>query len=207
MATAEGGEDASGVPLTSATGRFSVTQRFGTSVPRQGLSPAALRAFLKRHEGKTFQPSAAEKADAKVAPVALRFEDLATFQVVERIIKPDTEQSAGSYAELLLQQARGRRCAPDAKAAAVFTPRAGRRSPRHHLTPTQDARDELGRPHVGQATVFVSHAWAYSFADLCAALLARFDPPRGGDADGATADAEATTPFLWLGACARACSC
>ena len=93
-------------PLGSATGRFSVTQRFGTSVPRQGLSPAALRAFIKRHEGKTFQPSAEEKADTAVTPVALRFEDLTTFQVVARVIKPATAQSAGSYAELLLQQAR-----------------------------------------------------------------------------------------------------
>ena len=93
----------------AATTRLSVTQRFGTSVSRLGLSPAGLRAFVAQHEQAVFQPSAEELADATApAPVALRFNDLTTFQVVARVIKPATVHTAGSYAELLLQQARRR---------------------------------------------------------------------------------------------------
>jgi hypothetical protein len=34
----------------------------------------------------------------------------------------------------------------------------------------QRGDSSAGRPHVAAANVFVSHAWAYSFRDLCAAL-------------------------------------
>jgi hypothetical protein len=47
--------------------------------------------------------------------------------------------------------------------------------------------DASGRPHVGLATVFVSHAWDNAFADLQDALMERF----GADED----------VFLWNGAC------
>jgi hypothetical protein len=55
----------------------------------------------------------------------------------------------------------------------------------------QDVRDARGRPHVGPATRFVSHAWSYPFADLLAALLAR--------AEAAPHDATAEDEYLWIG--------
>ena len=60
----------------------------------------------------------------------------------------------------------------------------------------RDEPDGRGAPSVARATRFVSHAWAYSFADLLAALLAH------APAD----DAE----YYWIGAhppraCSRAC--
>jgi hypothetical protein len=62
--------------------------------------------------------------------------------------------------------------------------------------------DARGRPHVGPATRFVSHAWSYSFADLLAALLMRAK---------AAPLAAAEDEYLWIGAarlllpCAHAC--
>lgn len=49
---------------------------------------------------------------------------------------------------------------------------------------------------MGNATVFVSHAWTYPFADLLAALEARF----GGDGT-------APAAYLWLGALASSLRC
>ncbi len=46
----------------------------------------------------------------------------------------------------------------------------------------------MGRPLVAPATAFLSHAWAYPFEDVLAALLSRFE----GDADGV---------YVWAGAC------
>jgi hypothetical protein len=100
------GEAPAGAPLGGEGRRGSLTQRFGTSVPRLGLSPAGLRAFVAQHAGSICQPAAEELANTALAPVALRFEDLTTFQVVARVIKPATTNTAGAYAELLLQQAR-----------------------------------------------------------------------------------------------------
>ena len=93
--------------LDGSSARLSVTQRFGTAVPRHGLSPSWLRAFVKEYAGRTLQPSEEERNDpCAAAPVALRFEDLTTTQVVERIIKPSTVHTGGSYAELLQEQVR-----------------------------------------------------------------------------------------------------
>lgn len=171
--------------LGTTTARLSVTQRFGTAVPRQGLSPAGLRAFVTQHAGQIFPPAAEERADgAGPAPVSLRFEDLTTFQVVARVIKPATEHTGGSYAELLLQQVRPGR-------PVSCAPLRGRAQARH--PGSQDARDApSGLPVVGPATVFVSHAWKYPFADLVAALTARFDS--ASDA----ALAAAAQPYLWI---------
>jgi hypothetical protein len=127
------------------------------AVPLEGISPAALRAFCAAHAGAVLQPTAAEvdaaAAAGEAAPTALPFEALTTAQVVQRVIKPATLHTQGSYAKLLLQRA-----APGAAA-----------------------------PPVARATVFLSHAWAYPFRDLTAAVFARFE----GAEDGV---------FLWNGA-------
>jgi hypothetical protein len=66
---------------------------------------------------------------------------------------------------------------------------------------TQGARDAAGLPHVGAATVFVSHAWAYSFADLLAALESRFGEANVAPGDAAAAPYAALPgTFMWLGA-------
>jgi hypothetical protein len=83
------------------------------AVPSVGLSLAAIRAFAAAHAGEELEPAAAEAAqaaaDGSPTPVAQRFEALTTAQVVHRVIKPATAHTQGSYAELLLQQARRRR--------------------------------------------------------------------------------------------------
>ena len=38
----------------------------------------------------------------------------------------------------------------------------------------RDERDEEGRPFVGKATVFVSHAWKYGFIDVSVATMLQF---------------------------------
>ena len=70
-------------------------------VPRHGLSLAALRAFMSEHAGCTFSPAADEVVSEGVP---LPFEALTTAQVVQRVIKPVTVHTGGSYAELLLQK-------------------------------------------------------------------------------------------------------
>jgi hypothetical protein len=59
-------------------------------------------------------------------------------------------------------------------------------------TTPQGACDARGRPHAGDATRFVSHAWRCPFADLLAALLARAEE----EAHVASAEDE----YLWIGA-------
>ena len=104
---AAGDAPAGAASLAQASAHASLSQRFGTAVPRQGLSPAGLRVFVAQHAGSVFLPAEEELAvkDAP-APVALRFEQLTTFQVVARVIKPETRKTASSYAELLQQQVR-----------------------------------------------------------------------------------------------------
>ena len=78
-------------------------------VPREGLSLAALRAFAAAHAGRPFAVcapgNAASPADSKL------FEALTTAEVVEAVVKPETQGKGPSgddctYAELLLAQAR-----------------------------------------------------------------------------------------------------
>ena len=52
----------------------------------------------------------------------------------------------------------------------------------------QGACDARGQPHVARATRFVSHAWAYPFADLLSALEAH-------------AEQDTETAYFWIGAC------
>jgi hypothetical protein len=92
-----------------------LTKRFGTSVPRYGISTAGLRAFIKQHENVEFDPTTDELPEKKQggesdAPRRLRFEELTTAQVVHRIIKPATVQHGCSYAELLEQARMGATC-------------------------------------------------------------------------------------------------
>ncbi len=56
----------------------------------------------------------------------------------------------------------------------------------------QGVRDARGRPRVGPATRFVSHAWSYPFADLLAALFAH-----------GRAAPHAEDEYLWIGAAAQ----
>jgi hypothetical protein len=58
-----------------------------------------------------------------------------------------------------------------------------------HAGCAQGRRDATGRPFVSRATVFVSHAWSYTFTDLVAALLAKFKD-----------DSERDAVYLWNGA-------
>ena len=78
-------------------------------VPREGLSLAALYAFAAAHAGQSFSVSAPD--DAAAPPVSKLFEALTTAQVVEAVIKPETQGKGPggddcTYAELLLAQAR-----------------------------------------------------------------------------------------------------
>jgi hypothetical protein len=88
--------------------------------------------------------------------------------VVQRVIKPATAHTGESYADLLLAQAR--HCTATARRAELTG----------HGLRAQGRRDPAGRPFVARATVFVSHAWSYTFDDLVAALMAKFkeDPAR-----------------------------
>jgi hypothetical protein len=79
--------------------------------PRHGISLAALRAFVDELRGATIPPSEYELADWRAAarpgsvapqPAPALFESLTTTQVVQRIIKPLTASTGGSYADLLL---------------------------------------------------------------------------------------------------------
>jgi len=80
-------------------------------VPLEGLSLAALRAFVEEHRGRTFEvPSNAGAAASHT--VTLPFEQLTTAQVVHGVIKPASALGVAgkgvpcSYAELLLAQVR-----------------------------------------------------------------------------------------------------
>jgi hypothetical protein len=166
-------------------GRTSLTERFGLSVPRCGLSLRAIRAFAAAHAGTLCAPAADEDSSA----AALPFDELTTAQVVQRVIKPATAHTGGSYAELLLQQARDAAGGPCRAVLCMFV--CGMYTLTSHFSRAslQDARDEAGRPLVAAANVFVSHAWAYPFSDLVAALTARFEHDEHADA-----------LFLWNGA-------
>lgn len=74
-------------------------------VPHDGVSLAALRAFAKAHNSRSF----GVRDDAKADKVTRRFEELTSKQVVEAVIKPATQAAGASgadctYAELLLAQ-------------------------------------------------------------------------------------------------------
>ena len=73
------------------------------AAPSHGLSVAALRQFCKQHCGRSFLPAADESVDAVAEP----FETLSSALVVLRIIRPLTAHSLRSYAEQLIQEARG----------------------------------------------------------------------------------------------------
>ena len=96
---------------------------------------------------------------------------------------------AGACPERLL---RGAHCTSQARAGsrarsrACPLSRAAHAACRGRATLSQDvARGARGSPHVAPATRFVSHAWAYPFADLLAALEAR---PEAGT----------PLPYYWL---------
>ena len=59
------------------------------SVPCEGLSLAALRAFAAEHEGTAHRPH----LDAEEVP----FEQLTTAQVCAAVVKPATDGAAGLY--------------------------------------------------------------------------------------------------------------
>ena len=69
------------------------------AVPTDGLSLAALRAFVAEHsaEGRTFAPAPGEPADAQSLPLS----ELTTTQVCYRIIKPATAERRCAYSTLL----------------------------------------------------------------------------------------------------------
>ena len=71
----------------------------GLAVPTDGLSLAALRAFVAEHsaEGRTFAPAPCEAADARSLPLS----ELTTTQVCDRIIKPATAERRCAYSTLL----------------------------------------------------------------------------------------------------------
>ena len=76
-------------------------------MPCEGLSLAALRAFAAARAGARYAvpPSGTAEGEAESLP----FERLTTTQVVEHVIRPETQRGNGSgctYAELLLAQAR-----------------------------------------------------------------------------------------------------
>ena len=146
-------------------------------VPREGLSLAALRAFADAHAGTTYELSPGAES--------LPFEQLTTAQVCAAVVKPATlvDGAGCSYAELLLSQARahGR--------LLLLRRRLGRGSVavRAMTFSAQGVCDARGQPHVARATRFVSHAWAYPFADLLAALAAH-------------AEKHTETAYFWIGA-------
>jgi hypothetical protein len=184
-------------------------------VPHEGLSLAALRAFTEAHAGREYT------LQTGAGPVTLPFAQLTTAQVVEAVVKPATANGGDgggdcTYAELLLAQARARGgtsamglCLRHVcMLAAVMSARwprmcvcastPARVRPRRR---TQGVCDARGRPHVGPATRFVSHAWKYPFADLLAALLAR------GDAAVAQHTTAAEDEYLWIGVCLALAPC
>ena len=77
------------------------------AVPQHGLSLAGLLAFAAAHRTRTYDVQ--RHGDA--APQPLPFAALTTAEVVEAVIKPETERHGGTctYAELLLASVRGSR--------------------------------------------------------------------------------------------------
>jgi hypothetical protein len=154
-------------------------------IPRHGLSLAALRRFVAAHATERLYDVHTDTG----ARVALPFEALTTAQVVEGVVKPATAHAgkggaACTYAQLLLQ---------------AQEQEAQEQEPQDW--PASDGTDAVPRaPLVAAATHFVSHAWAFPFADLVAALAAR--DAAGADAG---ADAHAHTAYFWLGASCHAC--
>jgi hypothetical protein len=166
------------------------------AVALDGVSLAALRAFAAAHAGQRFTLASGS---------TLPFEALTTTQVVEAVVKPATQHAGAggtpcSYAQLLREQARARNgcCAARtayhrpgpahalARSRACRLSRSAHATCRGRATLSQDvARGARGSPHVAPATRFVSHAWAYPFADLLAALEAR--PEEG-----------TPLPYYWL---------
>ena len=147
-------------------------------VPREGLSLAALRAFAKAHAGTTHRLPDSEP---------LLFEQLTTAQVCAAIVKPATlvDGAGCTYAELLLAQARAR----GRVLLLRLRPGCGRVAVRALTFSAQDACDDArGQPHVARATRFVSHAWAYPFADLLSTLEAHTEH-------------DSETAYFWIGAC------
>jgi hypothetical protein len=78
--------------------------------PKLGLSLAGLRAFVSFNEGKTFDASPEEQEEwhqaaintpSLTGPSLALFESLTTAQVVQRVIKPLTVSSQGSYVDML----------------------------------------------------------------------------------------------------------
>ena len=157
-------------------------------VPREGLSLAALRAFADAHAGTTYELSPGAES--------LPFEQLTTAQVCAAVVKPATlvDGAGCTYAELLLAQAR----AHGMILLLRLTPGCGSVAVRALTFSTQGVCDVRGQPHVARATRFVSHAWAYPFADLLAALQAH-------------AEQDTQTEYFWIGTYAargcQACFC
>jgi hypothetical protein len=130
------------------------------AVPREGVSLAALRAFCAQHAGRTFAPSAGEAANAARSG--------------------DAPPKPLPFEALTTTQVCERAIKPATAATGLSYAeqllRAG-------------ATDEDGRPHVAPATCFLSHAWSYKYADLVAAVDAKFE-----------GDAAAASVYLWNGA-------
>ena len=151
----------------------------GDDVPRVGLSLAALRAFV-RVRGKEYELSRGPGAAERVP-----FEQLTTKQLCDACVKPLTRDGPGgsrSYAELLQAQARARAPAGGVDCGAPLPADNSCERP-------QNERDARGRPFVAPATLFVSHAWSYRFADIVSALEAHHE-----------AQPYADRQYFWLGA-------
>ena len=160
----------------------------GNDVPLVGLSLAALRAFV-RVRGEEYARSRGAGAAERVP-----FEQLTTKQLCDACVKPLTHDAPGgscSYAELL--QAQARAWALGRWDGCGAPPPAADSSARVR----QNECDAHGRPFVARATLFVSHAWSYRFADIVSALEAHYE-----------AQPDADRQYFWLGAAllARACA-
>jgi hypothetical protein len=144
------------------------------SVPRCGVSLAFLRAFLAKHAGRTVPPTALEAADAA------------------RFGQPPP--CAAPFEALTTAQVKYRLVIPHAEAV---DPRAAYAQQMLRA----DARDARGAPAVGPATVFVSHAWSYTFATLAETVLDHFAAEEAEEvADGAQAASSTERVYLWIGA-------
>ena len=79
-------------------------------MPCEGLSLAALKAFVESHRGRNYQV-AKDAKDASAGLVMRAFEELTTAEVVAAVVKPATVSAGaggvpGTYAELLLATVR-----------------------------------------------------------------------------------------------------
>jgi hypothetical protein len=150
------------------------------------VSREGLLAFAAAHGARSYDVQ--RRGDA--APRPLAFGALTTAEVMEAVIKLDeTQRTGGTYAALLLAQARARGDCTRVRAAAA--------DPLRPIYPCCDAAeqgacDAAGVPHVGAATRFVSHAWAYPFTELVEALRHHL----AADAGCGGADDRALTTYL-----------